>query len=57
MTTAATDRLPEDHDRDTGRIMLARLLVRQAKLLKHDVDPLIANDASRPLPDDLHADG
>lgn len=54
MTTTATDRYTfrDDDEREAGRIMLARLLVRQAELLKHEVDPRVASDASRPLPDE-----
>lgn len=54
MTTAAADRYTfrDGDERETGRIMLARLLVRQAELLKHEVDPQVASDASRPLPDE-----
>ncbi len=59
MTTTATGRYTFRHDseRDAGRIMLARLLVRQAELLKHEVDPRVASDASRPLPDELRTAG
>ena len=55
MTTASADRFTfrDDRERETGRIMLARLLVRQAEYLKHDVDPQVAADAARPLPDEL----
>ena len=49
--------LDYDSERDTARIMLARLLVRQADYLKHDVDPRIAADAARPLPDELRNTG
>lgn len=54
MTTTAADRYTfrDDDEREAGRIMLARLLVRQAELLKHEVDPQVASDASRPLPDE-----
>ena len=53
MTTTAADRYTfRDDEREAGRIMLARLLVRQAELLKHDVDPRVVSDASRPLPDE-----
>jgi len=59
MTTTATGRytLRDEGERDAGRIMLARLLVRQAELLKHEVDPRVASDASRPLPDELRTAG
>ncbi|MDT0262503.1 hypothetical protein [Jatrophihabitans lederbergiae] len=43
----------DDAELETARTMLARLLVRQAKLLKHDVDPKVAADAGRPLPEEL----
>lgn len=52
-TSPARFTFRDDAERDTARIMLARLLVRQANLLKHDVDPKIAADATRPLPDEL----
>jgi hypothetical protein len=42
----------DDAEREQARVMAARLLVRQAKLLKHDVDPEIAAVAQRPLPDE-----
>lgn len=45
----------DDTERQETRIRLARLLVRQAKLLKHDVDPSVLADAARPLPDDRQA--
>ena len=51
--TASRFTFRDDAERDQARIMAARLLVRQAKLLNHDVDPGIASDAQRPLPDDL----
>lgn len=59
MTTTATDRFTfrDEGERDTGRIMLARLLVRQAEFLKHEVDPQVAADAARPLPEELRAAG
>lgn len=43
----------DDAERDRTRTMAARLLVRQAKLLKHDVDPEVAADAQRPLPEEF----
>lgn len=43
----------DDAERDTARIMLARLLVRQAKLLKHGIDPGVAAGAAQPLPDEV----
>ena len=59
MTATAPERYVPDYDseRDTARIMLARLLVRQAEFLKHEVDPRIAADAARPLPDELRTAG
>lgn len=59
MTASAPDRYAPDYDseRATARIMLARLLVQQAEFLKHEVDPRIAADAARPLPEELRAAG
>ncbi len=59
MTATAPERYVPDYDseRDTARIMLARLLVRQADFLKHEVDPRIAADAARPLPDEYRSAG
>ena len=54
--TSPDRRMDSEVERDTGRIMLARLLVRQAEYLKHDVEPWIVADATRPLPDELRAD-
>ena len=57
MAACAADRsMDSEQERDTARIMLARLLVRQAGYLKHDVEPWIVADAARPLPDELRAD-
>lgn len=41
-----------EQERDRARIMAARLPVRQAKLLKHSIEPDIAADARRPRPKD-----
>ena len=51
--TAPDRRTDSEQERDTARIMLARLLVRQAEFLEHDVEPWIMTDAARPLPDEL----
>lgn len=53
MTTATTGprfTFRDEDEADETRIRAARLLVRQAELLHHDVDPDIAADAQRPLP-------
>ena len=57
MAAAAADqRIDREDERDTTRIMLARLLMRQAQFLKHEVEPWVVADAARPLPDELRAD-
>jgi len=43
----------DDEELDRTRIMAARLLVRQANLLKHDIDPDVAAVAQRSLPEEL----
>jgi hypothetical protein len=47
----------DDAERETARIMLARLLVHQARMLRHDIDPKVAADAARPLPAELSIAG
>ena len=51
--TASRFTFRDDAEREQTRIMAARLLVRQAKLLKHAVDPDIDAVAQRPLPEEL----
>ena len=42
----------DDAEREQTRTRLARLLVRQAGLLRHAVDPDVQAAADRPLPED-----